>query len=193
MGKQAAFTVYTDKTVVFQYDDKIYGTYKATEDPTAIPENEDLAQRMRGVELCKDDEILFRGGIMVTEDTCWLFNEDGTSGNLGLSYGTGAETGRDENGNIIDLVEPSAWTISELMNEPEMTHKGESLAWFGAVLFCILNGLSILFADELFRRNLSFRVRNADHVQPSDWEIAGRYINWTVATFIAPAIFIMGL
>ena len=79
MGKQAAFTVYTDKTVVFQYDDKIYGTYKATEDPTAIPENEDLAQRMRGVELCKDDEILFRGGIMVTEDTCWLFNEDGTS------------------------------------------------------------------------------------------------------------------
>lgn len=73
MGKQAAFTVYADKTVVFQCDDKIYGTYKATEDPTAVPENEDMAGRMRGVELSKDDEILFLLFLDYFITLCFLF------------------------------------------------------------------------------------------------------------------------
>lgn len=100
---------------------------------------------------------------------------------------------KDENGNRIDPVEPSAEIILELMNGPELTHKGESLAWFCAVFICVLNALSIFFADELFRWNLSFRIRNADHAEPSDGEIAGRYIGWTVMTIVALAIFIMGL
>lgn len=193
MGKQAVFTVSKDKTVVFQHGDKIYGTYHATEDPTAIPKEEDLADHMTGVELRKNDEILFRGGILDLGDSYWLYNEDGTFDNFGFSYVTSDGIERDGNGNIVDPVEPSALTIWELMNEPEMTHKGEGFAWFGAVFICILNALSILFADELFRWNLAFRIRNADYAEPSDWEIAGRYIGWTVMTVIALVIFIMGL
>ena len=41
--------------------------------------------------------------------------------------------------------------------------------------------ISILFADELFRWHLSFRVWNADNLEPSDWELAGRYISVTAA------------
>ena len=193
MGKQAVFTVSKDKTVVFQHGDKIYGTYKAIEDPTAIPKEEDLADHMTGVELRKDDEILFRGGILDLGDSYWLYNEDGTFDNFGFSYVTSDGIERDENGNIIDPVEPSALTIWELMNEPEMTHKGEGFAWFGAVFICILNALSVLFADELFRWNLAFRIRNVDYAEPSDWEIARRYIGWTVMTVMALVIFIMGL
>ena len=74
-----------------------------------------------------------------------------------------------------------------------MTHKGEGLAWFGAVLICILNAVSILFADELFRFNLLFQIRNVEHAEPSDWEIVGRYIGWTVMTIMAFVIFIRGL
>ena len=81
-------------------------------------------------------------------------------------------------------------TILELMNDPELTHKGE---WFGAVFICVLNTISILFADELFRWNLAFRIRNVDYAEPSDWEIAGRYIGWTVLTIMALVFFIIGL
>lgn len=100
---------------------------------------------------------------------------------------------RNENGDVIDSVEPSASAILELMNDPELTHKGEWFAWFGAVFICVLNAISILFADELFRWNLAFQIRNVDHAEPSDWEIAGRYIGWTVLPIMALVLFIMGL
>ena len=90
-------------------------------------------------------------------------------------------------------MEPSVSTILKLMKNPELTHKGEGFAWFGAVLICVLNAISILFADELFRWNLSFQIRNADGAEPSDFEIAGRYIGWTAMTIAALAIFIIGL
>ena len=99
----------------------------------------------------------------------------------------------DENGNEIDPMEPSVITILNLMGEPELTHKGNWLAWFGAVFICVLNVLSILFADELFRWNLRFQIRNVDHAEPSDFEIAGRYISWTVLIIMALVVFIMGL
>ena len=110
-----------------------------------------------------------------------------------FSYVTSDGIERDENGDVIDSVEPSAATILELMNAPELTHKGEWFAWFEAVFICVFNTISILFADELFRWSLAFRIRNVDHTEPSDWEIAGRYIGWTVLTIIALVLFIMGL
>ena len=62
-------------------------------------------------------------------------------------------------------MEPSAGTIYELMNTPELTHKGEGLVWFGGVFICILNILSILFADELFRWNLMFQIQKCRRCQ----------------------------
>ena len=64
---------------------------------------------------------------------------------------------------------------------------------FVAVFICVLNAVSILFADELFRWNLAFQIRNVDHAEPSDLEIAGRYIGWTAILIVALVIFIMGL
>ena len=122
-----------------------------------------------------------------------FINEDGTLDNFGFTYVTGDGIERDENGNVIDKIEPSASTIYELINDPELTHKGEALAWFGAAFICVLNVLSILFADELFRWNLLFQIRNVENAEPSDWEIAGRYIGWTVMTIMSLVIFITGL
>ena len=155
--------------------------------------DEELAEQMIGVEICNNDKVLFRGGILDFGDDYWLYNEDGTLDNFGFTYVTGDGIERDENGNVIDKMEPSASTIYELLNDPELTHKGEALAWFGAVFICILNVLSILFADELFRWNLLFQIRNVENAEPSDWEIAGRYIGWTVMTIMSLVIFIIGL
>ena len=177
-GVPTQFIVSKEKSIVLQHGDKTYGPYTMKEDPTAIPKDEELAEQMIGVEICNNDKVLFRGGVLDFGDDYWLYNEDGTLDNFGFTYVTGDGIERDENGNVIDKI---------------LTHKGEALAWFGAAFICILNVLSILFADELFRWNLLFQIRNVENAEPSDWEIAGRYIGWTVMTIMSLVIFITGL
>ena len=192
-GQQACFTV-SDNTVTFQYGDKTYGPYTVKEDPTAIPKDNDMRGSMTGIEVREGEDILFRGGALDMGDFYWLYSEDGSFDSMiGISYVTSDGIERDESGNPIDRMKPSVSTIYELTHDPEMTHKGEGGVWFGAVFVCILNALSILFADELFRFNLMFRIRNVEYADPSDWEIAGRYIGWTVVTIAALVIFIAGL
>ena len=192
-GQQARFTVSEDKTVVFQHGNKTYGPYTAKEDPTAIPKDEEMAEYMTGVELRQGEDILFRGGVLETGDSYWLYNEDGTLDNFGFSYVTSYGIERDENGNEIDPLEPSASTILELMNDPVLTHKGNWTAWLGALIISIFNAFSILYADEIFRWNLAFQIRDTDGAEPSDWEIAGRYVSWIILILVALIIYIMGL
>lgn len=191
-GKQANFTVSADRTVKFQYGDKSYGPYTAKEDPTAIPKDSEMGELMTGVELSNREEIIFRGGVLNIGDRLWLYNEDGSWADI-VSATTSYGNSMYENGDIIDSMEPPASTILDLMAGPELTHKGEWLAWFCGVLVCIITAVSILFADELFHWNLSFRIRNADRAEPSDWEIAGRHIGWTLLSITALILFIAGL
>ena len=90
-------------------------------------------------------------------------------------------------------MKPTAAEILELVDGPMLTSKGEWQAWFGAVFCSLLIGATILFSDELFYISLSFRIRNADHAEPSDWELAGRYISWTGLTFMILVLYIIGL
>ncbi|MGI6691449.1 MAG: hypothetical protein ACOX63_11535 [Christensenellales bacterium] len=191
-GQQARFTVDADKTVAFQYGEKTYGPYTVREDPTAIPEHE-ADEDMTGIELRHGEDILFRGGVLNLGDFRWLYNEDGSVENIRISAITGDGIELDENGRVIDPMEPSAAAILDLIVGPELTHRGEWPAWFAGLFLCLFTAMSILFADELFRWNLSFQIRNADQAEPSDWEIAGRYIAWTVLPVAAMVIFIVGL
>ena len=74
-GKQAQFIVSEDMSVEFQYGDKSYGTYTMKEDPTAIPK--DREGEMTGIEIRKEQELLFRGGVQYTGYSYWLYNEEG--------------------------------------------------------------------------------------------------------------------
>ena len=190
-GTQAHFTVSEDKTLAFQYGDKIYGPYTLKEDPAAIPQNDDMSGYMTGVELRCGEKILFRGGVLQTADSYWLYNEDGND--YEFSYVAEDGTERDADGNIIDPDEPSTGNILELMNDPVLTHKGNWTAWLGALIICIFNAFSILYADEIFRWNLAFQIRDTDGAEPSDWEIAGRYVSWIILILVALIIYIMGL
>ena len=192
-GKQAKFTVSADRTVEFQYGDKIYGPYTAKKDPTALPKDHEMGESMTGVELRHGEEILFRGGVLDFGDHRWLYSEDGELETMGFSVITSHGIVTDENGNVIDPMEPSVSTILDLMAGPELTHQGEWIAWLGGVFICIVTAISILFADELFRWNLAFQIRNVDRAEPSDWEIAGRYITWTMLPIMAMILFIVGL
>ncbi len=197
-GEKASFTVYADNTVEFRYGDKLYGPYTAREDSSAIPDTDDQGEPLNGesvtgVELRCGEKIMFRGYVVDYGDGSWLYNEDGSLADIGFLVTSWNGIVTDGNGNVIDPMKPSAFTILDLIAGPELTHKGEWPMWFGGTFICIFTALSILFADELFRWNMSFQIRNADRAEPSDWVIAGRYISWTVMLFVALFIFIEGL
>ena len=100
---------------------------------------------------------------------------------------------KDSDGNIIDPAKPSASDILRLVYGPELTHKGSWLAWFGAVFKSLLNAGSILYADELFRWDLSFQIQNAETAVASEWEMMKRYLSWTALTIVVLVIYIVGL
>ena len=120
-GKQTSFTVSEDKTVIFQYDDKTYGPYSAKEDPTAIPKNMEMEKSISGVELWRGDKIFFRGGVENHGDICWVFYEDGSVEDFSFSATGTTDIEIDENGNLIDTMEPSATVILYLMSGPKLT------------------------------------------------------------------------
>ena len=41
-GAEASFTIYDNKSIMFQYDDKTYGLYTAEEDSAAIPKDSEM-------------------------------------------------------------------------------------------------------------------------------------------------------
>lgn len=192
-GKHAQFTISDNNEVVFQYGGKTYGPYTVKEDPTAIPKSEVIEEDMIGMEVYQGEELLFRGGVFKLEDYYMLTNEDGSSGNISVSYTTADGIERDENGYEVDPIEPSVSDVLQLMDNPKLTHKGDWMVWFAAVFIYIINAVSIIYADELFRWRLSFRVRDAYTVEPSGLEIAQRYIIWTLSVVVALALFIFGL
>lgn len=198
-GEEWCFTVMPDRTVTFRCGKKLYGPYSAQEDPTAIPMDHDFAEYMTGVEVRSGDEVLFRGGIMEFGEYSeghrnWLmYNEDGTSFGFQVYAVMSDGTTVSGDGQVIDPMEPSVSDVLRMMEGPELTHKGEWYGWLAGILVSVIAAVSILFADELFRWSLVFQVRNVDQVEPSDWEIAGRYVAWTAFAVMALVIYCMGL
>ena len=192
-GKQASFTVSADNTVVFRHGDKIYGPYTVREDSGAIPKDSEFRNSMKGVEVCKEEEILFRGGSVKYEGGLLLFHEDGSFENTLVMVTMANGVTLDENGNAVDEMEPSVSVILELTDNPEMVHKGHWFVWFLGVLICAVTAISILFADEIFRFHMSFRIQNPDQAEPSDMEMAGRYISWTLLPVMAVILWVMGI
>ena len=193
-GKDAVFTVTPDKTVTFNWGDKCYGPYTAHEDPSAKPDDE-LADLMTGIEIRQGADVFFRGGVMkVGGDTeMLLFDEDGSLANLEISYTTQDGLEHDSDGNVIDKMAPTPTTVLRLMDGPKLVSKGAWEGWFGGVFLSLLTAALILFADELFRFDLSFRIREVDRAEPSEWELLGRYVSWTILPVMALVLYIMGL
>ena len=195
-GQDCAFVVTSDKTVTFQCGETTYGPYTAKEDFTAIPQEDDFSEYMTGIEIKDREEIIFRGGIleMGESDPYWLLvNEDGSNASITITAVMSDGTEVDGEGNVVDPMKPSVLTILQLLDGPELTKKGTWEAWFMGIFISIINTISVLFADELFRWNLAFQIRNVYDAEPSDWEIAGRYIGWIALTVIALVVYIMGL
>lgn len=180
-GEESRFVVTPEKEVTFYHGSKVYGPYTAKEDPTARPEDEPY---LTGVEIRDRNKVFFRGGVYRGSDGLVLFPEDG-----GIVISSVAVM---SDGTLTNMA-PDAIDILELMAGPELTSKGEWMAWFMALFVTVINVVLILFADELFRWNLAFQIQNADTAEPTDLEIGGRYIGWTGLTVIVLVIYLLGL
>lgn len=190
-GKETSFTVTEDKTVVFRYGEKTYGPYTVREDPTAIPKTSGLSEHMTGIEILDGETVFFRGGMFASRGDRLLLPETGSTTNKasmivgGIAY--------DAHGNPIDRMIPSAATIVELTEGPELTRKCDWKCWYYSAFTSVITVISILFADELFRRKLSWSIQDAHLAEPSEWEIFSRYIGWTVLTILAAIMYVAGL
>lgn len=65
--------------------------------------------------------------------------------------------------------------------------------WRIGALVCILNAVSILFVDELFRFDMAFRVRNASEAEPSSFTLFSRNFGWVAFPLLCLLIFVEGL
>lgn len=189
-GQTAVFTVAPNNTVTFQYGSKTYGPYSVRQEPSLST----TGHYGNGIEVRCDGKLIFRGSVRRTSNGLWLTNEDGTSysGGIIIAYSGGGVV-TDGDGNVIDTMEPGITTILKLLEGPELTHKGSWGIWFCGALLCGMTAVSILFADELFRLHLVFRVRDVYAAEPSDWELGSRYISWTVMPILALILFFKGL
>ena len=174
-GKRLTFTVTEDKALTCTYGDKTYGPFTAKKDPTAVPWTNGAARDMVGVEIREGEEILFRGGVLVNEDYMVFVDEKIYDGQEPPIYRQYAET------------------ILRLLAGPKLISRGNFWAWLGGVIVAALTALSIVFVDELFYWSMSWRVRNAELAEPSDWEEFTRPIGWLLGLICSLGIFISGL
>ena len=193
-GKEALFTVTPDHTVTFRYGEKDYGVYTAEEDMNLIPAAFKSNPEAKGYTVYRDGTAVFEGCMVWQNGQYRFYTKDGNParGDLVITYySEGVE--RDQYGNVVDRMEPTAFNVLELVEGPDLKHRGIFIGWFGGTLICILTALSILFADELFHLKMAFRIKDAFHAEPSELELLGRYGAWTVLPIVAVVMYVLGL
>lgn len=190
-GQSCVFTVTAD-TVALVWGSKTYGPYTIHADSTAIPADDPLAPHMTGIVIKEVERTFFRGGMMDSGEDLYLFHEDGSLDyTFTVTMSNGIEY--DMDGNLVDPYAPTAYTILELLRGPELTHKGEWPALFLGFFLSAILAVDILFADEIFRFRISFRIQDTANAEPSDWELASRKIGWTILAFVTFFGYMLGL
>ena len=185
-GETVSFTVAADGSVVYRGGGAVFGPYTVREDASAIPA-EFLQYDMpsTGVELRRGDEVIFRGCLRDNGEYRMLYDENGDLDGLSVFFSDSEQTPAAE--------EPTAFELLSLLVDMQPEHKGQWQLGALGLLVCAVTAVSILYADELFRWGLSFRVRDPEDAEPSDWELASRYFGWIALPMLALAMFIMGL
>lgn len=159
-GETVRFTVNADQSVTFQRGERLYGPYTAAEDPTAVPADSALAAYMTGVELRRDGEVVFRGGVLENGGMYLLYREDGSLADI-RGVDAPGDYAADESGSVVSE-EPSVLTLLTLISGPVLRHKGQwpRVARRRAALRH--HGAHGALRRRAIPLHLSFRIRNAD-------------------------------
>ena len=175
--------------------DKAYGPYTFREDPAALPSNAGAGVQARGVELYEGEKLLFRGGVEDRDGQRWAYDRKGNMNIISIRTYATTQNGfsLDANGNPVDAMEPSVEEILYLATGPEWKHNGSWSGWLEGASVCALVAATVFFADDMFYLRMSVRVRDAESVEPSNWELLSRRIGWTVGLLLAFLLFWNGI
>ena len=188
----AVLTVHPDGSLECVLDGVAYGPYTVTEDPAAIPENSDIPRGiLTGIEVRESDEIIFRGSFYGSFELLF-FNSDGERYYLPSQevlvsddgYGTVYST---------QPIEPSLKTILRFTAAPDIVYRGDTKSLLLGLLCSIACMVSAFWAEEIFRRNLRFTIKNVENAEPSEWALMSRWISWLTLTVLALVMYIGGL
>ena len=96
--------------------------------------------------------------------------------------------------NVVINAEPNIDEIIWLLGMPSI-HKNDELAvfWVFGAIICIVNIISIIFVEELFRLRYVFSVADPYAVEPSELTLIMRPISWGLTLVIALLFFFTGL
>lgn len=175
-GAETAFTFAGDG-LYCTVDGHSTGPYILREDLTALPDSDIMWGGAKGIEILCGEQVLFRGGAAVLGDMVWMERADDWSGLI--------KTAEDETPNMEELY--------RLLTGPQIGRKGDWTAFAAALFISLLLVASILYADELFRFDLWFRIRDVHSAEPSGWEMASRYLSWGLGTVLVWVVYAVGL
>ena len=178
-GERSAFIVQGNE-VTFTWGGQTFGPYTVTETPDTVPEDQAFT---KGYTVTQGNAVVFQGGVYFGDSWNMLYNQDGSLHGYDVIIHTDGET---------DLT-PATSALIDLVTGPKLIQRGSWAGFLGGIFSTILAVINILFADELFRLKISFKVADPDNVDPSDWEIASWYISWTSLAILALVSYLVGL
>lgn len=191
-GQTAVFTVSPGPVVEYRRGDTLYGPYAILSDPTAVPDSD--ASWLTGVEIREGDTLVFRGGWLTNSTIFSLFDENGEPYFPSLNDPDSpirVEVAG-EYRSAADYA-PGPAAILRVALRPGVVQRGSFGFFLLGTLVCVLNAVSVLYADALFRWNLRFRIRSPEDAEPSDWELFSRWAGWIGLTILTLIIFYYGL
>lgn len=194
-GKRAEFTVQSDGTIHYRWGDYDYGPYRVVEDPTAAPTKE---TGWTGIEIRREDEVLFRGGYRRNSAPMYLYTEDGEMlaewGVVGVGTSSGERWYKD--GREIseyEVREPGMTALLKLSLGPELTHRGDFGLYLLVTLLAAFNIFQICCPGFMFQLSLLGRVRDPEGAEPSDFYIAMERLEWIILTGVAAYLYWLAL
>lgn len=156
VGSPVTITVTRDQVEIYNGNFQHYGPYAIRDDPAAVPETTDwdgvTGKDLRGLEVWRKEELLFRGGAYQSGNIWRLFEEDGT-----LRW----------EGDYGEEREPSATAICTLYLGPALSHMGSWLGFGVAALVALFGTVDMLFAEYFFKRNVNRTVQNVEDPEPT--------------------------
>ena len=189
-GADTTITLYPDGRIECRMGDRNFGPYTVIQDPSALREmGEDWDYAVTGgVEIREGEAVLFRGGYYLSSSdpsNRMLLGKDGLD--IGFRISAHYE------GMSADPEPPTAYDIFDLAVEPYMESRGDWAFYALGTALTVLNIAGLLFAEELFQFQMSFRIRDPERAEPSDWELLGRNISFCLLLLAALFAYGMGL
>lgn len=183
-GRSIQYSVPSGRLVEFWLDGALEGAYTIEEDPTALPDQEpDIGyslDRYTGVEIQRDGRVWFRGAYSSPDSLFWLLDEEGNVQSVSPAPFP-VQSKPDP--------APSPGDILSFANGPKIHRRGNGLFLLLGLFSNAVCALSLLFEDQLFRWQLSFRVADPGSAEPSEWEMFNRWAGWIVLTAVALLVY----